>query len=112
MKRVYATSKFIFKNSCNSQITLDQGFFLSYKVSGQKIKSGLRLSDMSFSSHLTTGITTSGLLYNFLVSCLSKVHVAFSGPLSTRNVTSDEITVVMARQFQIVKQNCWGKALN
>lgn len=61
---------------------------------------------MSFSTHLTNGITTNSLLYHFLASCLSKIHVAFSGPLSTRNVTSDEITVVMARQFQVVKQNC------
>lgn len=61
---------------------------------------------MLFSTHLTTDITTSSLLYHFPSSCLSKVPVAFPGPLSTRNVTSDKITVVMARRFQVVKQNC------
>lgn len=61
---------------------------------------------MSSPTHLNTGITTSSLLYHFLASCLSKLHVAFSGPLSARNVTSNEITGVMPRQFQVVKQIC------
>lgn len=47
---------------------------------------------MSSPTHLTTGITTSSLLYNFLASRLPKVCVAFSSPQSARNVTSNEIT--------------------
>lgn len=69
----------------------------------RKINPGL--SDMSSPTHLTTGITSS-LLYHFLASCLSKLHVPFSGPLSARNIASNEIAGVTPKQFQVVKEIC------
>lgn len=69
----------------------------------RKINPGL--PDMSSPTHLTTGIASS-LLYNFLTSCLSKVHVPFSDPLSARNIASNETAGVMPKQLQAVKQIC------